>query len=109
MSEIEKKVEVTQTETKQYCDVCGKEAIAFSRRVRKCSICSTDVCPECAIVTDHRCLEQGEFMGDYPSHYCEVCWEKGKEFREAILATRETENLLWDNWKQKCKKPEPTY
>jgi len=100
---MQKNVRETRTITKTYCDVCGKEAVAFSKRVKKCQICKTEVCSECSIVTDHWCLAQGEFTGDYPDHYCKRCWEKGEEFRKAILATRETENLLWVQWRQAVK------
>ena len=89
---------IKNTVTVTLCDFCGEEAVAFLRRVKPCQICKKDVCGKCAIVTDHWCLEQGEFMGDYPDHYCQVCWDKGKDIRKRILNFRDEEGRCWDEW-----------
>lgn len=95
---MRKDVEETVIVTVALCDVCGKKATPYSVRVHKCHICKKDVCAECSIVTDHNYLVDGEFMGDYPDHYCKECWAKGTDIREAIFACRKAESDLWDEW-----------
>lgn len=104
LSVMKKKIEYTTSTIAIFCDKCGREAVPYTRRVKKCQICSKDVCSECSIITDDDYLADGAFMGDYPNHYCDDCWEKGKDIIEAIFACRNAaekeESELWKKWRR---------
>ena len=97
---MKREVKRTRTENTTYCDICGKEAVAFARRIKKCHICGIDVCAQCAIITDHWYLTPGEFEGDYPDHYCKPCWGRGSKILSDIQLCRDKEGELWDKWKE---------
>jgi len=75
------------------CDVCGKTL----DRVNRCHICEKDLCYCCTTYDDRDC-------GDYPTKYCDQCWDIGKPYREK-MATIENEsdekicklNAQWKN------------
>jgi len=50
-------------------------------------------------------LTEEEVQTDYPSRYCNICWNEYKEFRErlnGLVGQFETDkSLLYSEWKQK--------
>jgi len=94
---------VTEEHSVILCDICGSKNIPFVNRINPCCICGKDVCVKCSIVTDHWMLEDGEYLGDYPEHYCRECWEKGKPIVEQILHCRHEERNLWGQWQKECR------
>lgn len=87
------------------CDTCGKEMSDISwGKMKLCHICKDHVCQDCAIITDHWYLEDGQFSDDYPDYYCPHCWEVGAEIRTQIQEARDLENKLWEQWHDKLAK-----
>ena len=109
-----KKVEVIQmpavpahdfNKTYWVCDTCGKkvsEAPSIGN-LKRCILCNSDVCRDCAIMTDFQSLEHNHFWGDYPDYFCPSCWQKGISIIPRIRAAREEEERLQEEWENICK------
>lgn len=77
------------------CDFCN-EQLKFGRNV--CAMCGKDICEKCIGKTEDE-------LGDYPTHYCKSCWEKGKPYKEKIQKLQEEIDKLEDEWLVKCTYP----
>lgn len=93
-----KESEVTKTfkERHRHCDECGVQITTmYSRSV--CEYCGKDLC--------RRCIgHEDDSIGDYSTVYCRNCWEIGEFYRPTIEALESNIEVLYDQWKNECKK-----
>lgn len=91
---------IKHNDTEYCCDICGK-VYDFRYTQRSCIVCGRDVCSSCSVMSDT--LTEEEVYSDYPSRYCNICWNTYKEFREKLndlVGKFETDKaLLYSEWK----------
>lgn len=94
MQKIEEKIIRTP---KRYCDVPSCDA----RANNICEKCRRDLC------TNHAIKDPCDYS-DYPTNYCQHCFDIGKPFRKEINRVRatadEVEEKLEEQWRQACLK-----
>ena len=75
------KIEIGKEEIIKYsyiCDLCGKE----TGNHRVCSICERDLCSSCTKFDPRD-------IGDYPSVYCDNCFQIGRKYLDQISIEQE--------------------
>jgi hypothetical protein len=83
------------------CDICKNECGNEPQKyLKECKMCGKEVCKEC------RVTKYEKYDSDYPSYYCNHCWEVGEPFRKQYKALEEKYEIESDDilnkWKKAC-------